>query len=158
MCRAGAHRTKVVPSGQREYHLCGIGSPTRRTRFSLVEHRFDPRALAAPMHPHRNEDEYSYIVEGRMGAVLGGEEVFGEKGDLVFKPRNQWHTFGNAGDEPLVVLERISPAGLEQLFRSFAGLTGFPDPEALQEMAVPYGCEADFEATVPIVARHGLVF
>lgn len=128
------------------------------SRFALVEHRFDPKAIAAPMHRHSREDEYTYIVQGRMGAVLGEDEVFGEKGDLIFKPRNQWHTFWNGSDEPLVVLEMISPAGLEELFRSFAQLDGGPDPQLLAEMAARYGCELDFEATFPIVARHGLAF
>jgi len=135
-----------------------IDGTDTESRFSLVEHRFDPRALAAPLHLHRNEDEYSFIVEGRMGALLGDDEVFGAKGDLIFKPRNQWHTFWNAGDEPLVVLEMISPAGLEKLFRSFAELDGPPTPEQLAEMAAPYGCEADFAGTFPIVERHGLAF
>ena len=70
------------------------------SRFSLVEHPMEPRALAAPLHRHRNEDEYSFVIEGRIGADLGGEIVFGDRGDLIFKPRNQWHTFWNAGDEP----------------------------------------------------------
>ncbi|MDQ6715365.1 MAG: cupin domain-containing protein [Actinomycetota bacterium] len=124
-------------------------------RFALVEHRFDPRALAAPMHRHRNEDEYSIIVEGRMGAVLGGTEVFGTAGDVIFKPRDQWHTFWNAGDEPLVVLELISPAGLERLFRAFAEEPD-PDPGRLAEMAAEYGCELSFETTMPVVEKHGL--
>src|ERR1700674_323261 len=61
--------------------------------FSLVEHPLEPRALAAPMHRHSREDEYSYILEGRVGASLGGEGVFGGPGDLIFKPRGQWATF-----------------------------------------------------------------
>jgi mannose-6-phosphate isomerase-like protein (cupin superfamily) len=132
-----------------------IDGADTQSRFSLVEHSFDPRALAAPMHRHRNEDEYTFIVEGRMGAVLGDEEVFGTKGDLIFKPRGQWHTFWNAGDEPLVVLELISPAGLEQLFRSFTEFDGPPDPDRLAELAARYGCELDLPATFPVVERHG---
>ena len=68
--------------------------------FSLVEFPIPPRTLVAPLHRHSNEDEYSYVLEGRMGAQLGDEVVHAEKGDLVFKPHNQWHTFWNAGDEP----------------------------------------------------------
>src|SRR5215469_14897337 len=33
-------------------------------RFSLVEHPMESRALAAPLHRHRNEDEYSFVIEG----------------------------------------------------------------------------------------------
>jgi quercetin dioxygenase-like cupin family protein len=65
--------------------------------FALVEHLLPPRTLAAPLHRHSREDEYSYVLEGRVGAQLGEDEVFGEAGDLIFKPRGQWHTFWNAG-------------------------------------------------------------
>src|SRR5262245_48957823 len=68
-------------------------------RFSLVEHPMSPRALAAPLHRHTREDEYSFVLEGRMGALLGDVVVEAGPGDLVHKPRNQWHTFWNAGDE-----------------------------------------------------------
>src|SRR5438477_734058 len=78
--------------------------------FSLVEHPMEPRALAAPMHRHSREDEYSFVLEGRVGADLGGEIVYGEVGDFIFKPRGQWHTFWNAGDVPARILEIISYA------------------------------------------------
>src|SRR5690242_16717744 len=32
-------------------------------RFSLVEHPMSPRALAAPLHRHTREDEYSFVLE-----------------------------------------------------------------------------------------------
>ena len=90
-------------------------------RFSLVEHPMSPRALAAPLHLHTREDEYSYVLEGRMGALLGDDVVEAGPGDLVFKPRNQWHTFWNAGDEPCRILEIISPAGFERFFEELVG-------------------------------------
>jgi len=126
-------------------------------RFALVQHLFAPKALAAPMHRHRNEDEFTYVLNGRIGAVIEGHEVVAEAGDLLFKPRGQWHTFWNAGDEPAVCLELISPAGLEELFRSFAHLTEPPTPEVLAGLAIEYGCEIDFEKTLPLVERLGLV-
>src|SRR6476620_6022327 len=73
--------------------------------FSLVEHPIPPRALGAPLHRHSREDEYSYVLEGRVGALLGDEVVIGHAGDLSFKPRHQWHSFWNAGDEPARLLE-----------------------------------------------------
>ena len=83
-----------------------------------------PRALAAPLHRHTREDEYSFILEGRMGALLGDDVVEAGPGDLVHKPRNQWHTFWNAGDEPCRILEIISPAGFEQFFRELSDMGG----------------------------------
>src|ERR1700730_6555106 len=45
--------------------------------FALVEHPMGPRSLAAPMHRHSREDEYSYVLSGRVGASLGEEVVYG---------------------------------------------------------------------------------
>ena len=86
------------------------------------------------------------------------DEVEAGPGDLLFKPRGQWHTFWNAGDEPASCLELISPAGLEQLFRTFATLTEPPKPEQMVELAAPHRCDIDLEATFPVVQRHGLAF
>jgi quercetin dioxygenase-like cupin family protein len=127
-------------------------------RFALVQHLFAPRALAAPMHRHRDEDEFSYVLSGRIGAVADGVEVFGGPGDLIFKPRGQWHTFWNAGDEPAAVLELISPGGLEELFREMGASAEEFDPDVLAALASRYGCDLDFPATEPVVQRHGLVF
>ena len=122
-------------------------------RFSLVQHLFAPRALAAPMHRHRLEDEYTFVLEGRIGAVVDGNEVVAGPGDLVFKPRNQWHTFWNAGDEPASVLELISPAGLERFFRWLAELDHEPSTAELAETAGPYQCDVDQAATDALVER-----
>lgn len=127
-------------------------------RFSMLQHLMAPRALAAPLHRHSREDEYSLVLEGRVGALLGEDEAFAEPGDLIFKPRAQWHTFWNAGDTPAVILEIISPGGLEQAFREMHALGDALDPEKMASIAAQYGTEADFEKTGPIVERHGLTF
>jgi mannose-6-phosphate isomerase-like protein (cupin superfamily) len=126
--------------------------------FSLVEHPIRPRTLCAPLHRHSREDEYSFVLEGRMGALLGEDVVYAEVGDLVFKPRDQWHTFWNAGDEPCRILEIIAPAGFEHFFREFGELMPDPAPDALMGFSERYGIEFDLEATARIVAKHGLTF
>ena len=35
--------------------------------FALVEHPMPPHALGAPLHRHNHEDEYSFVLEGRIG-------------------------------------------------------------------------------------------
>jgi quercetin dioxygenase-like cupin family protein len=70
-----------------------VGAEESGGGFSLVEHPMPPRSLGAPLHRHAHEDEYTYVLEGRVGAQLGDEVVFGEPGDLIFKPRGQWHAF-----------------------------------------------------------------
>ncbi|MEO6197534.1 MAG: cupin domain-containing protein, partial [Dehalococcoidia bacterium] len=104
------------------------------------------------------EDEFSFVLEGRVGALLGSEEVLAEAGDLVFKPRGQWHTFWNAGEQPAVVLEIISPGGFEQAFREMHALPDSLDPEKMATIASRYGCDTDFEATAGVIEKHGLTF
>src|SRR3954469_19715042 len=128
--------------------------------FSLVEHPIPPRTLAAPLHRHTREDEYSYVVEGRVGAWADGEVVYGEPGDLIFKPRNQWHTFWNAGDEPARLIEIISPAGFEKMFEEVVDnpAAGPPPPEVQADMKERYGLELDFEGTQRLLAELDLRF
>ncbi len=128
--------------------------------FSLVEHPMPPRALAAPLHRHSREDEYSFVLDGRLGALLGDDVVYGDPGDLVFKPRGQWHTFWNAGDEPARILEIISPAGFERYFAEVVKLleAGPPEPSALGDIAARYGLEVDRESIPRLTAEYGLHF
>jgi mannose-6-phosphate isomerase-like protein (cupin superfamily) len=127
-------------------------------RFSLVEHPMSPRALAAPLHKHTREDEYSYVLAGRMGALLGDDVVEAGPGDLVFKPRNQWHTFWNAGEEPCRILEIISPAGFELFFRELDALGGATNaaPEALAALCQRHGLEMQPDSVPGLLQRFGL--
>lgn len=127
-------------------------------RFSVVEHPMSPRALAAPLHLHTREDEYSYVLEGRMGALLGEDVVEAGPGDLVFKPRNQWHTFWNAGDDTCRILEIISPAGFERFFRELVELGGVGqvDDEAFADLRERYGLEMRPETIPELVERFGV--
>jgi mannose-6-phosphate isomerase-like protein (cupin superfamily) len=127
-------------------------------RFSLVEHPMPPRHLAAPLHKHRHEDEYSFVLEGRMGALLGDDVVYAEVGDLVAKPRDQWHTFWNAGDEPCRILEIISPAGFEHFFRELSDMGGAleADPQELAQLNERYGLEMIPDSVPELLERFGL--
>jgi quercetin dioxygenase-like cupin family protein len=129
-------------------------------RFSLVEHPMSARALAAPLHRHTREDEYSYVVEGRVGALLGDEVVVGGPGDLIFKPRNQWHTFWNAGDEPARLLEIISPAGFERFFAELVDLGGVTqaEPQTLAELCARYELEMNPNSVPELLQRFDLRF
>jgi mannose-6-phosphate isomerase-like protein (cupin superfamily) len=128
--------------------------------FSLVEHPIAPRTLAAPVHTHAREDEYSYVLEGRVGFEIGGEVLIGEAGDLVVKPRGIPHAFWNPGDEPARVLEIISPGGFEQYFADIAPLLppnrAEPDFEALGATAGRYALDMDMSSIERLVAEHGL--
>ncbi len=162
---ATASSAKIVtPNNAREGFIGSIGvrfmidGHEADERFSLVEHPMSARALAAPLHRHTREDEYSFVLEGRMGALLGDEVVEAGPGDLVFKPRNQWHTFWNAGDEPCRILEIISPAGFERFFQELVDLGGIAQatPEAFVGLTQRYGLEVQPDTIPELLERFGL--
>lgn len=79
--------------------------------------------------------------------------VYAGPGDLAFKPRDQWHTFWNAGDTECRILEIISPATFEHYFE------GFPsDPAERPAHAATYGLEVDMDRVRGLREEHGLRF
>ena len=55
--------------------------------FSLVEFPIPPRTLVAPLHRHANEDEYSYVLEGRMGRSSAMRLCTRKRGSRLQTPR-----------------------------------------------------------------------
>ena len=125
-------------------------------RFSVVHHPLAPRALAAPLHRHQREDEYSLVLAGTLGALLGDHVVTAGPGTWVHKPRHQWHTFWNAGDAPCLLVEVISPGGFEDYFREVAAAWG--DLARFAEINQRYELEMDFASVPGLCERFGLVF
>src|SRR5258706_9913366 len=57
------------------------GTVTNRV-MSIVEHPVAPRLLVPP-HVHQDHDEWSYILEGRIGARVGDDEFIAEAGSDI---------------------------------------------------------------------------
>jgi quercetin dioxygenase-like cupin family protein len=154
----------IGPAGGKSFDFGMLGvrfmiwSKETGGQFSLVEHPIPPRTLAAPLHRHAHEDEYSYVLEGRLGAKLGDDVVYAEAGDLVFKPRNQWLTFWNDGDSLCRILEIIAPGGFEGMFDEMGSMTGPPTLDELRALGHKYGIDEDFESIGRLCQEFGLAF
>lgn len=152
----------VPPEALEAFDFGGLGvewridGPDAGDRFTVVHHPIAPRALAAPLHRHHREDEYSYVLRGALGALLGEDVVTAGPGTWVFKPRGQWHTFWNAGDDPCYLIEVISPGGFENYFREVAASWG--DLEAFARINDRYGLDMDFDSVPKLCERFGLTF
>jgi hypothetical protein len=101
-------------------------------RFSLVEHPMSAHALAAPLHKHAREDEYSYILEGSIGALLGENVIIGKPGDLIFEKFFQ----------ELIDLGGVAKAPLQ----------------ALTQLCSRYELDIDFDSIPGLVERFGVRF
>lgn len=127
-------------------------------QFSIVHFRIPPpRTLATPLHLHHNEDEYSYVLEGTLGVLLGDEAVEADPGTWVVKPREQWHAFWNAGDTLCQIIEVISPAGVETYLREVSEVWE-DDGERITQLNEKYGLEMDFESVPELCEQFGLTF
>ena len=133
--------------------------PEQGGGFSLVEHPIAPRSLAAPMHTHLHEDEYSYVLEGEVGVQIGDEVTVARPGELVFKPRGVRHAFWNAGDAPARLLEIISPGGFSKYFEELEPLfqrPEGPDFPAIAALQARYGLTMEFDSIEMLIEREGL--
>src|SRR3954470_16227163 len=150
-------RTGLVPHGRGEVLLDGpLGATLLAGRAdtggsaAFVIHPLAPRALGSPVHTHTHEDEWSYVLEGRVGIEVDGRVVVAGPGDLVLKPRHVPHAFWNAGDEPARLLEVITPGGFESYFAELGEIlaAGVPDLARLGEVAARYGLQME-PASIP---------
>jgi mannose-6-phosphate isomerase-like protein (cupin superfamily) len=75
-----------------------------------------------PVHIHRAEDEFFYVVSGEFKFKLGDRIVSVPAKSIVFVPRGTAHTFKNVGTEPGVLLAGVTPGGLEKMFAERQGV------------------------------------
>jgi mannose-6-phosphate isomerase-like protein (cupin superfamily) len=137
--------------------LLKIDSADTQGRFvAAVFPEIPPRTLAAPLHRHQNEDEYTCVLEGSLGVQLGEDATTVEAGTWVRKPRGQWHTFWNATDVPCRTVEIVSPAGFQQYFRDLADIGD--DVAQLIRLNERYAIDMDFESIPILCQRFGLRF
>ncbi len=143
--RAGS--SVLVAPGEGEVALRGGVGVVRKISaasdgaFSVVEHPSEPGALAAPPHTHADMDEYSFVIEGEIGVLMGEETFRAPAGSYVLKPRGVPHAFWNPGRKPARILEIISPAGFERYFGELAVVLsagGPPDLGRISEIADRY--------------------
>jgi quercetin dioxygenase-like cupin family protein len=130
-------------------------------RVAAVEHTLPARRLAAPLHRHSREDELSIVLSGTFGARLGEDVIVAGPGSYVHKPRGQWHTFWNAGDTELRLIELLIPGGFDAYFQWLSTLLRSgkePDKEAIRTLAAEYGLEFDMKSVRPLCEEFGLTF
>jgi quercetin dioxygenase-like cupin family protein len=124
--------------------------------FGLVEHDLPAGQLGSPVHTHEREDEYSYVLSGRLTAQVGDDVVEAGPGELVVKPRGIPHAFWNAGSEPVRFLELICPGGFEEYFFELAAPFNARDAQAMAEIRERYRLDLRMETIPELLERHGL--
>jgi quercetin dioxygenase-like cupin family protein len=126
--------------------------------LSMVEHPFEVGALVPP-HVHTLEDEYSIVLEGKIGFRSNDREVVLGAGGYIIKPRGEVHAMWNAGSTRARMIEVISPAGFEGFFREMSDLTvnGAPDQDEMARLSEKYQLPFEQPDWLPdVIARYDL--
>src|SRR5262249_51813375 len=69
-----------------------------------------------PVHVHKTEDEFFYVVSGEIKVKVGDRTVSAPAKSVMFIPRGTAHAFLNVGTEPAVLLAGVTPGGFEKMF------------------------------------------
>jgi len=138
-----------------------IAPMENEANVAIVEHTLPGHTLAAPLHRHSREDEISYVLDGEMTVLADDELTTVPASESVVKGRGVWHTFWNAGDEPLRFLEIIAPGEFSEFFEEVARIEPFdPTDEdwVIEVLAIGerYGFEADFESVPDLLEKYSL--
>lgn len=114
---------------------------------TLTDHSFSwhatfPPGTFVPPHVHPRQDEYLYILDGRLDFWLDGADTFAEPGDTVRLPMGKPHGIFNRSGGTVKCLFWVSPTGtLPELFWGIHGMA-----------------EQQPEAVVALAARHDVTF
>ena len=102
--------------------------PKNCTEHSFSWHATFPPGTFVPPHIHPDQDEYLYILEGKLDFLLGGAETQATPGDLVRLPMGMPHGIFNKSDQTAKVLFWVSPT--RRLYDLFWGHSQHEGTEA----------------------------
>jgi pimeloyl-ACP methyl ester carboxylesterase/mannose-6-phosphate isomerase-like protein (cupin superfamily) len=157
---AVAQQVSVVPPDGGEIALAGPirlrivedGSTTAH-RLGLAEITIAPHTDGPPQHRHGRHDEGFYVVSGTASFTVGEQSYPAPPGTLVMVPPGAPHTFANAGDEPVILLNTFTPDLYVQYFRDLRDMVRSGSPltgEQVTKVMAGYATEpATTYATEP---------
>ena len=97
-----------------------------------------PPGTFVPPHIHPDQDEYLYMLEGKLDFMLGGADAQATAGDLIRLGMGVPHGIFNKSDQTAKVLFWVSPT--RKLYDLFWGLHNMKEqkPEDVVAMAAEY--------------------
>jgi mannose-6-phosphate isomerase-like protein (cupin superfamily) len=123
--------------------------PKQVTDDSFAWHATFPIETFVPPHTHTTQDEYIFVLDGRIDLLMGGERMAAGPGELVRMPRGIPHAFFNNSGEPVTALFWAAPAG--RLAELYPRLHNVADPAEVVRIARDY--DVFFQPPVSAAAR-----
>ena len=117
--------------------------PKQLSENSFSWHATFPVGTFVPPHIHPHQDEFIYMLQGKLDFVLDSEDASAEPGDLVRLPMGRPHGIFNNADQEVKCLFWVSPSRrLYDLFWAIHDMGPNADPADL--VAVSAKHEVDF--------------
>src|SRR5260370_900685 len=106
---------------------------------SCVDHSFSwhatlPPGTFVPPHIHPDQDEYLYMLEGKLDFMLGGADAQATPGDLIRLGMGVPHGIFNKSDQTAKVLFWVSPT--QKLYDLFWGLHNMKEQKPEDVVAI----------------------
>ncbi len=99
-------------------------------------HATFPVETFVPPHMHPKQDEYIFVLDGRIDLLLDGKKTSASSGDLVRMPRGLPHAFFNNSGDPVTALFWAAPTGrLLELYRRIHNMS---NPAEVVQVAREY--------------------
>jgi mannose-6-phosphate isomerase-like protein (cupin superfamily) len=94
-----------------------VGTADTDGRLFIIEHP-DMTPGGPPLHMHPHQEEWFYVLDGKVAFQVGEQRMTLGPGESVLGPRGVPHTFSSVGAKPSRLLIAFSPAGeMEMFFR-----------------------------------------
>ncbi|WP_332682630.1 cupin domain-containing protein [Bosea sp. (in: a-proteobacteria)] len=116
--------------------------PKMLTESSFSWHATFPPGTFVPPHIHPTQEEFIYMLEGRLDLVLDGQESHALPGDLIRLPRNVPHGLFNKSDAPVKCLFWVAPTG--RLYDLFWAIHSMKEQNPAEVVALAARYEIDF--------------
>jgi quercetin dioxygenase-like cupin family protein len=152
LTRRASPRSRSLPAtGKRCGSWAAWSQSSRRPRRPAAASRSSStwrRGAGSPLHVHRHEDEWFYVLDGELTFWVDGEVTVAPAGSFVYGPRGLPHTFVVSSEQARFVLV-TEPAGFETFVRTLAEPAERAIPPAATE-------PPDVVRLAAVAAEHGL--
>jgi quercetin dioxygenase-like cupin family protein len=130
----------TIQVGQLEIRYLRDGSLRKET--GAFEMTVPPSAQVPPPHSHTENEEYLYVLEGRLRCRVNEEVRDLSPGESMFTPKGGVHEFSNPFSAPARALVVLSPDIGSKYFEEIAGVLGGggpPDRAKIVQIMSQYG-------------------
>ena len=116
--------------------------PKEVSEHSFGWHATFPADTFVPPHIHPTQDEFIYMLEGRLELMLDGREMQAGPGDLVRMPMGLPHGIFNRSGETVKCLFWVSPT--RRLYDLFWAIHSMAEQSPAEVVALSARHEVDF--------------